>query len=274
MKNINEILGIEIEKMDEDTRCLAVCYLEKRLQIEFKKQDKSGIYGVTQYMLAYNSNKIEGSQLTEKQTISLFETGTILASGEIVRAKDVEETTGHFMMFNEMLSTYQQPLSQELIKKYHFRLKSGVFEDLANGYVAGEYKRRPNRVGNIETAMPQEVPEKMQHLLEQYETKKEIGLKELAWFHLEYEKIHPFQDGNGRTGRLLLFKECLRNSIVPFIILDEDKAEYYHALQENNIEVLEDFFKKEQGKYYQSMQKYLMEYVPEKEEKKETIPKL
>ena len=119
--------------------------LINRFQIEFKKNDRSGIYGLTQRMLAYNSNKIEGSTLTEKQTASLFETGSLAQEEILIRAKDVEEMTGHFMMFNEMLKTYDQPLSHELIKSYHFKLKSGVFEDMANGYLVGEYKNRRNK---------------------------------------------------------------------------------------------------------------------------------
>lgn len=124
--------------------------LINRFQIEFKKNDRSGIYGLIQRMLAYNSNKIEGSTLTEKQTASLFETGSLAQEEILIRAKDVEEMTGHFMMFNEMLKTYDQPLSHELIKSYHFKLKSGVFEDMANGYLVGEYKNRRNQVGNIQ----------------------------------------------------------------------------------------------------------------------------
>ena len=116
--------------------------LKKRLQIEFEKQDRSGIYGFTQRNLAYNSNKIEGSTLTERQTASLFETGTIFGEDAIFRAKDVEEMTGHFLMFNYMLQTYQEPLTEDLVKQYHYRLKAGVFEDLANGYPVGEYKNR------------------------------------------------------------------------------------------------------------------------------------
>ena len=221
--------------------------LKKRLNIELEKHDRSGIYGYTQRMLAYNSNKIEGSTLTEEQTANLFDTGSLLADSKMIRAKDIEEMTGHFSMFNEMLKTADDPLSQNLIKRYHYRLKSGVFEDLANGYPCGEFKNRRNRIGNITTADPEDVPWKMQQLIEWYENQPEKDLCTLADFHIRYEQIHPFQDGNGRTGRILLFKECLRQEIVPFIIMDKDKLEYYHCL--NNSGSLARFFEKQQEGY-------------------------
>ena len=136
-----------------------------RFQIEQKRNDHSGVYALTQTMLAYHSNKIEGNALTEKQTASLFDTGTLSAEDALIRAKDVEEMTGHFLMFNEMLKTYDQPLSHELIKRYHYKLKSGVFEDIANGYPIGEYKNRRNRVSDIVTALSEEVEERMTELL-------------------------------------------------------------------------------------------------------------
>ena len=139
--------------------------LIRRFRIERKKFDRSGIYAYTQRTLAYNSNKIEGSTLNEEQTASLFDTGMLPVSGDYYRAKDVEETNGHFLMFNKMIDTLDEPLSEELIKAFHFELKSGVFEDRANGYAIGDYKKRPNMVGMYETALPKEVPEKMRELL-------------------------------------------------------------------------------------------------------------
>lgn len=275
MEHVNGLLNKELNKINRDEEQKIVAQLIKRLEIEFRKKDKSGIYGTTQYLLAYNSNRIEGSRLTEKQTLSLFETGTVIASGEIIRAKDVEEATGHFMMFNEMLSTYKETLQEELIKKYHFRLKSGVFEDLANGYPVGEYKNRVNRVADIKTALPSEVSAKMKDLIQRYNEKTNIDLGTLAEFHLEYERIHPFQDGNGRTGRILLFKECLKNGIMPFIIRDEDKLQYYMALQKNDKHELKNFFALEQKNYYKLVQEFLMVYIPKKDTPKESrIPKI
>ena len=135
-------------------------YLIQRFKIEQQKRDRSGIYGFTQRLMAYNSNKIEGSTLTEEQTASLFDTGTLPRSDDYYRAKDVEEMNGHFLMFNKMIDTLDEPLSEALIKAFHYELKSGVFEDRANGYAIGEYKKRPNMIGIYETALPEDVPEK------------------------------------------------------------------------------------------------------------------
>ena len=204
--------------------------LTQRLQIEQKKNDHGGVYAFAQRTLAYHSNRIEGSTLTEKQTASLFDTGTLTSEDALIRAKDGEEMTGHFLMFNEMLKTYQEPLSHELIKRYHYKLKSGVFEDIANGYPIGEYKNRRNIVSDITTALPEDVHARMTTLLDEYNAADKHDLHGLAKFHADYEAIHPFQDGNGRTGRLILFKECLKNDIIPFVVNDSRKAEYYHAL--------------------------------------------
>ena len=227
--------------------------LIRRCEIEQRKNDRGGIYALTQRMLAYNSNKIEGSTLTEKQTASLFDTGTLTSEDAIIRAKDVEEMTGHFLMFNEMLKTYSLPLSHELIQRYHYKLKSGVFEDIANGYPIGAYKNRRNMVSNIVTALPEEVEARMTELLEWYNAAEQHTLDGLARFHAEYERIHPFQDGNGRTGRIILFKECLKNGIVPFIVRDDRKVDYYHALNAAQTEAdygpLERFFGEEQAEY-------------------------
>ena len=227
--------------------------LIQRFQIEQEKNDRGGVYALTQRMLAYNSNKIEGSTLTEKQTASLFDTGTLSSEDAVIRAKDVEEMTGHFLMFNEMLKTYSQPLSHEVIKRYHYKLKSGVFEDIANGYPIGEYKNRRNMVSDIVTALPEEVEDRITGLLEWYNAAPRHGLLDLARFHAEYEAIHPFQDGNGRTGRVILFKECLKNSLVPFIVSDDRKTDYYHALNaaqtKEDYGALEAFFLEEQAEY-------------------------
>ena len=137
---------------------------------------------------------------------------------------------GHFLMFNKMLETLRQPLSQELIKQFHYELKSGVFEDRANGYAIGDYKKRPNMVGMYETALPGKVPEEMAALLTWYNAQETITLEVLAGFHVRYESIHPFQDGNGRTGRLILFRECLHHDISPLIFEDAHRPEYLDAL--------------------------------------------
>ena len=205
--------------------------LKERLLIEFSKRDRSGIYAVTSRELAYNSNKIEGSTLTENQTASLFDTGMLPVSDSAYRAKDIEEMNGHFLMFNHMLKTLDEDLSEDLIKKFHYELKSGVFEDKANGYNIGEYKARPNIAGTMQTSLPADVPGDMKELLKCYEN-ADKNLDTLALLHTRYEKIHPFQDGNGRTGRLILYREALKHDIIPPIIHDANRMEYIEGIRE------------------------------------------
>ncbi|MCD8365017.1 MAG: Fic family protein [Clostridiales bacterium] len=206
--------------------------LLSQMMFEFSRQDRGGLYGFTQKLMAYNSNKIEGSTLTEDQTANIFETGMLSGDGTFFRTKDIEEMSGHFLMFNHMLQTIEKPLTQELIKAYHLKLKVGVFEDMANGYPVGEYKNRRNTVGNIETALPEEVPDRMECLLHNYHEKKVILLEDIAVFHAMFEQIHPFQDGNGRVGRMIVFRECLYNGIVPVLIQNKDRFSYYDGLQD------------------------------------------
>lgn len=229
--------------------------LKQRLLIEFKKQDRSGVYGYTQRSMAYNSNKIEGSTLTEKQTASMFDTGTLYTDDTdvILRTKDIEEMNGHFKMFNYIMKNMDKPLSEDLIKGMHKNLKEGVFEDFANGYAVGDWKKRENRVSDINVALPQEVPDRIYQLLNFYTCKENIELKDIAVFHAKFENIHPFQDGNGRVGRMIILKQCLDNDIVPVIIRDSNKAEYYRFLNkaqhEEDYNGLIRYFEKEQQYY-------------------------
>ena len=246
--------------MGNDTNKVILNFLLERFEIERKKFDRSGVYAYTQRLLAYNSNKIEGSTLTEEQTASLFDNGTLPKSDDYYRAKDVEEMNGHFLMFNKMLDTLDESLTQELIKQFHYELKSGVFEDRANGYAIGNYKKRPNMVGIYETVRPENVENEMNILMDWY-LKQEININVLAEFHARYESIHPFQDGNGRTGRLLLFRECLKNKYVPVVIEDANRNEYLDALKEYREEKVLDrlieLFEKEQ-QFYLEKCKYFM----------------
>ena len=170
--------------------------------------------------------------------------------------------TGHFTMFNHMLKTYDKTLSQTLIKEYHYYLKAGVFEDLANGYPVGEYKNRMNTVSDIETSLPACVEDDMQELLESYNAKENHTIEDIAIFHAKFEKIHPFQDGNGRVGRIIVFRECLKNRIAPVIIEDTRKAEYYECLnvaqQQGEYEKLLSFFKSEQEEYKKLMEGFIV----------------
>ncbi|RKI83800.1 Fic family protein [bacterium 1xD42-87] len=228
-------------------------FLLERFKIEREKFDRSGVYAYTQRLFAYNSNKIEGSTLTEEQTASLFDNGTLPKSDDYYRAKDVEEMNGHFLMFNKMLDTLDEPLTQELIKKFHYELKSGVFEDRANGYAIGDYKQRPNMIGMYQTVRPEDVEKEMNVLMGWYFRQK-VNISVLSEFHARYESIHPFQDGNGRTGRLILFRECLKNGIVPVVIEDANRNEYLEALkeyrEEKSLDKLITLFEKEQQFYF------------------------
>lgn len=222
------------------------------LMVEKKNEYRKGIYGYTQRTLAYNSNKIEGSTLSEEQTAALFDEGVLPASADYYRAKDIEEMNGHFLMFNRMLSTLDCELSEELIKSFHYELKSGVFEDRANGYAIGDYKNRPNMVGSERTTLPAEVPDKMKELMKWY-SGCDKTIRTLAEFHVRYEIIHPFQDGNGRTGRLIIYRECLKHNIFPLIIEDANRSEYISAIKayrdDNSIEEMTALFIEEQNNY-------------------------
>lgn len=236
--------------------------LLERFKIEHTKRDRSGVYGFTQRLLAYNSNKIEGSTLTEEQTASLFDTGILPKTDDYYRAKDVEEMNGHFLMFNKMLDTLDADLNQQIIKSFHFELKSGVFEDRANGYAIGDYKKRPNMIGIHQTTLPSQVPDAMTELLNWYHA-QDVSLETLAEFHARYEIIHPFQDGNGRTGRIILFRECLRHDISPFIIEDANRPEYLEALkayrQNGTVTALTTLFQKEQEFYFNQCEYFFAE---------------
>lgn len=236
--------------------------LLERFKIEHTKRDRSGVYGFTQRLLAYNSNKIEGSTLTEEQTASLFDTGILPKTDDYYRAKDVEEMNGHFLMFNKMLDTLDAALDQQIIKSFHFELKSGVFENRVNGYAIGDYKKRPNMIGIHQTTLPSQVPEAMTELLNWYHA-QDISLETLAEFHARYEIIHPFQDGNGRTGRIILFRECLRHDISPLIIEDANRPEYLEALkayrQDGTVTALTTLFQKEQEFYFNQCEYFFAE---------------
>lgn len=235
-------------------------FLTERFKIERNKFDRSGVYAYTQRLLAYNSNKIEGSTLTEEQTASLFDNGTLPKSDDYYRAKDVEEMNGHFLMFNKMLDTLDEPLTQKLIKQFHYELKSGVFEDRANGYAIGDYKKRPNMIGIYQTVCPENVIQEMYLLMDWYRNQN-ADISILAEFHARYESIHPFQDGNGRTGRLIVFRECLKNGIVPVVIENANRNEYLEALKEYREEKILNkiikLFEKEQ-RFYLEQCKYFM----------------
>jgi len=193
---------------------------------------KGGIYHRTQIDLTYNSNKIEGSRLTHDQTRYIFETNTIGASKESINVDDIIETSNHFRCIDFIIEKANNKLTESIIKELHFLLKSGTSDSGKDWFNVGEYKRMPNEVGGNETCPPKEVSQKMKELLTNYHAIKDKNIKDIIDFHYKFEIIHPFQDGNGRVGRLIIFKECLANNIVPFIIDEQLKLFYYRWLQE------------------------------------------
>ena len=204
--------------------------LLSRLRVEKKAAIKGGIYHKVQIDLTYNSNHIEGSRLTHDQTRYIFETNTI-GSGENIRVDDVIETANHFRCIDLIIDSASYAPSESFIKQLHAVLKNGTSDSRLNWFAVGDYKKVANEVGGKETAEPKEVPAKMKALLADFHSKKTLNFDDLLDFHWRFESIHPFQDGNGRIGRLILFKECLRNGIVPFIISDDLKMFYYRGLQ-------------------------------------------
>ena len=191
-----------------------------------------GIYHKTQIELTYNSNHIEGSRLTYDQTRYIFETNTIGMEPGVLNVDDVIETANHFRCIDILIDRANGSLSENLIKELHLILKNGTSDSRKSWFVVGAYKKKPNEVGGRETALPEEVSDRMKSLLTEYNTKDAKTLENILDFHVRFERIHPFQDGNGRIGRLIMFKECLKYNIVPFIIEDDLKMYYYRGLQE------------------------------------------
>ncbi len=202
------------------------------LQEQKRSGVRGGIYHRTQIDLTYNSNHIEGSRLTHDQTRYIFETNTIGVEGETIRVDDIIETINHFRCIDLIIDRAEERLSEGLIKELHSMLKQGTSDSFKEWFMIGDYKRLPNEVGSNETTPPNEVRSAMRLLLKEYNAIKQKSLDDILDMHQRFEAIHPFQDGNGRVGRLLMFKECLANGIVPFVITDELKMFYYRGLQQ------------------------------------------
>lgn len=206
--------------------------LLERLRMERKLQIRGGIYHKVQVDMTYNSNHIEGSRLTHDQTRYIFETNTIGIEGEAVNVDDVVETANHFRCIDLVIENASKPLTEAFIKELHRTLKNGTSDSRQSWFAVGGYKKIANEVGGLATTLPAKVPMAMAKLIEDYNGGTDKALDELLDFHVRFERIHPFQDGNGRVGRLILFKECLRFGIVPFIIDDRNKMFYYRGLKE------------------------------------------
>ena len=206
--------------------------LLSRLRLEKDSGFKGGIYHKIQIELTYNSNHIEGSRLTKDQTRYIFETNTIGISDGAVNVDDVIETANHFRCIDLVIDQAKYVLTESFIKQLHLTLKNSTSDSRKAWFAVGDYKRLENEVGGLQIVKPADVQKKMKELLKDYNLSKKKSFDELLQFHYDFERIHPFQDGNGRVGRLILFKECLRNDITPFIIEDDIKMFYYRGLQE------------------------------------------
>lgn len=211
------------------------CKLRNALLVALREQKemrmKGGIYHRTQIDLTYNSNHIEGSRLTHEQTRYIFETNTIGINEECVSVDDVMEAVNHFRCIDMIIDHATDRLSEGFIKSLHRELKQGTSDSRKEWFRVGDYKKLPNEVGGIETCPPEDVHKQMKALLAEYNQKKRHNLEEIIDFHQRFECIHPFQDGNGRMGRLVMFKECLSSAVVPFIITDDLKMFYYRGLR-------------------------------------------
>jgi Fic family protein len=228
--NIPEDAGLPSRK----SKAKKVSPLLSALREQQKMQLKGGIYHRTQIDLTYNSNHIEGSCLTHDQTRYIFETQTIGFDGESVRIDDLIETVNHFRCIDLIIEQAERQLTESLIKELHLILKTGTSDSRKEWFAVGEYKRLPNEVGGNATCDPENVHRDIKALLKEYNSKKHKTFEDILEFHQRFEAIHPFQDGNGRVGRLIMFKECLANGFVPFIITDDLKLFYYRGLQEWN----------------------------------------
>lgn len=216
---------------DELCRVVSDNLLLQTLRDEKSIRMPGGLYHELQVRMTYNSNHIEGSRLNESQTRLIFETSTVDV-GEGVPVDDIIEAVNHFRAIDYAIDMAEEPLTEDIIKELHRILKQSTQEASVDWFAIGDYKKRANVVGGRETAKPQEVPRRMQALLAEYESCDSVTMSDIVRFHYEFERIHPFQDGNGRVGRLVAFKECLRFHLVPFIIEDTKKAYYYRGLRE------------------------------------------
>ena len=236
IKKISELFEVSIDKLLKDDAfdiskidILAVLREQKEMKV------KGNLYHNTQITMTYNTNHIEGSRLSEEQTRYIYETNTLLVDKDTVTdIDDIIETTNHFKLFDYMLDVADKKITEKMIKEFHKILKQGTSDSKKDWFAVGDYKKLANEVGGLKTSSPKNVEKDIGKLLEWYNSLKEVTIKEIIEFHVRFEIIHPFQDGNGRVGRLIMLKECLKHNIVPILITDEYKAFYYRDLKEWN----------------------------------------
>lgn len=235
LKRLAETFNVTVDELIKDEEKFDISKINVLEVLREQKEMglKGNLYHNTQIMFSYNTNHIEGSRLTEEQTRYIFETNTILfEGGTVASVDDILETANHFKLVDYMLDIADQNLTEDIIKKFHKILKEGTMDSRKEWFNVGDYKKLANEAGNMKTSLPKQTPKDMQKLMEWYNSLPKVTIKEIIEFHARFGKIHPFQDGNGRVGRIIAFKECLKNNIIPFIILDKDKLYYYRGLKE------------------------------------------
>ena len=232
LKKLADLFEISVDELlEEDGFDISKINILEILKEQKSMKLKGNLYHNTQIIFAYNTNHIEGSKLTEDQTRYIYETNTLLTEKEsITNLDDIIETANHFKLVDYMLDVADKDLTEEMIKEFHKILKEGTSDSRKDWFAIGEYKKLPNEVGGLNTTTPKNVVRDMKKLLDWYRNLEIVTINEIIEFHAKFEKIHPFQDGNGRIGRIIAFKECLKNNIIPFIILDKDKLFYYRGL--------------------------------------------
>lgn len=263
VKRLADLFEITIDELlrDESKFDISKFNILDVLREQKEMKLKGNLYHQTQISFAYNTNHIEGSTLTEDQTRYIFETNTILFEGDTVaKVDDILETANHFKLVDYMLDVADKKLTEKMIKEFHKILKESTSDSRAEWFNVGDYKQRANMIGNgIKTTLPNNVEKEMAKLMDWYNSLKQVTMKEIIEFHYRFESIHPFQDGNGRIGRIIMFKECLKNSIIPFIIKDADKLFYYRGLKEykNEKGYLTDTCLNAQDQYIKMIEYYL-----------------
>ena len=234
LKKLAELFEVSVDELlKEDEFDVFKINVLKVLREQKEMKLKGNLYHNTQIIFAYNTNHIEGSKLTEDQTRYIYETNTLLTEKEsITNLDDIIETANHFKLVDYMLDVADEELTEEMIKEFHKILKEGTSDSRKDWFNVGDYKKLANEAGNMKTTLPKNVQKDMIKLMQWYNSLGKVKIEDIIEFHYRFECIHPFQDGNGRVGRIIMFKECLKNNIIPFIILDKDKLFYYRGLKE------------------------------------------
>lgn len=234
LKKLAELFEISVDELlREDEFDVSKINILEVLREQKSMKLKGNLYHNTQIIFAYNTNHIEGSKLTEDQTRYIYETNTLLTEKEsITNLDDIIETSNHFKLVDYMIDIADKELTQDMIKEFHKILKEGTSDSRKEWFNVGDYKKLANEAGNMKPTLPKNVQKDMVKLMQWYNPLGKITIEDIIEFHYKFESIHPFQDGNGRVGRIIMFKECLKNNIIPFIILDKDKLFYYRGLKE------------------------------------------